>query len=74
MNELISTQGNITMTGTGSNFYHPKQYELLTDNIKSIEDVKLVLKALTITITDFNPHCEELIKCNLITPKTKEQQ
>jgi hypothetical protein len=69
MIEIKPIQSNSTLTVTGSTFYHPKQYELFTDNIKSIEDVVLVLKALTIVITESNPHCEELINHNLINPK-----
>jgi len=72
MSELKPIQENGTLTVTGSTFYHPKKYKLLTDNIKSIEDVKLVLKAIQIRIGEFNPHYEELVKSNLINPNTKE--
>jgi hypothetical protein len=69
MIEIKPIQSNSTLTVTDSTFYHPKQYDILTDNIKSIEDVALVLKALGIQITNVNPHLEELINHNLIKPK-----
>jgi hypothetical protein len=44
----------------------PKYYAINTDNIQSLNDIKLILNALNYLITDSNKHYEELKSKGLI--------